>query len=595
MEKAVINIKRTLVVLFLGLSKGVFSQGIAPLERVISIELNGVSTREALKQIEEHGQVLFAYKTDNVAGTNTIQRGYASQTVREILNDLFQGTMTYKERGNYIILKPAPKPAAEEVTLEGYILNAQTLEKLPYVSVYDTLSLTSTISDVYGYYKIRLSTKDDIVMRIRRDGFQDTIFRWTGEMPNVFSIALKPNTPVVAVDTAQTELPFFQRLKGASFLNVSEEQRANLINFKDKLKGKAQFSVVPGVGTNGKLSGVTTVDYSFNLLGGFNGGVRVLEIGGLFNMIWDTASYCQIAGLFNSVGGPVKGVQVAGLFNRDGSSVQGVQIGGLLNTARHINGVQLAGLLNQCGDSSRYVQASGLVNHAGRNYTGVQLAGLVNNTEMNGRGVQVSGLVNRAGTDFRGVQLSGLINKAATMKGVQLGVININDSIDGIALGFLSFSRKGLHQLEISADETFPANLGFRTGTHRFYNTLTVGGRFTEGNRPIWRFGYGVGTSVRTSPKSRLYFDLTSNLIYQNDDFQFNRALNTFGISYEYRLADKIALAVGPTFNALIDHQISTGDPNALSTIAPYSIYEDVWSDSRVISWVGVKVALRFF
>lgn len=590
-----------------------YGQSIAPLERIISVELTGQTSREALKLIEEKATLTFAYKTDIIEGSNSLQRSYSNRTVREILNDLFQGSITYKERGEYILLKEAPKPAAQEVVLEGYVTNATNGAKIGFASLYDTLSLTSTVTDVYGYYKIRLSTKEDIVIRVRREGFRDTTFKWTGEMANVQNLALVPDVPVAVMDSLSVDstASFLRRLKNGELIQLNDEQRANLINFKDRLKRSAQFSVVPGVGTNGKLSSVTTVDYSFNLLGGFNGGVRVAEIGGLFNMIWDSVSYFQLAGLLNMVEGPVSGVQIGGLLNLDNDRFHGVQIGGLLNRVAgdtkgvqvgglvnltgRTQGVQIGGLVNASGDSSTYVQVAGLVNNTGHSFRGIQIGGLYNNQFTNGRGAQVAGLINRAGPDFQGVQISGLVNQAATMKGAQIGFINISDSLAGVAIGFFSYSKHGLHQLEVSANESFAANLAFRSGNHLFYNSFSAGGRFINGNRPIWRFGYGVGTSARLGERSRLYMDLTSNLIYQDGDFQFNRALNTLEVTYQYQLSKTIGLAIGPNLNLLMDYDVTNHPTTGLASIAPYTVYHSNWGTTDAQIWIGGKVALRFF
>ncbi len=628
MEKVVTKVVKTAGVLFLLFSGMVNAQVVPPLERVVTVELTGQSSRDALKLIEEQGDLTFAYKTDIVDGSNSMHRTYADQSVREVLNDLFQGALTYREKGEYVILRPAPKVPEQEVVLEGYVLDALSGEKIPYASVYDTVSFGSAVSDEYGHYKVKLSTKDNIVMRVRKDGYRDTTFKWVGEMQNVMNVRIYPEITEIPEDTlsADSVTGFFQRLKNKKFIKMSDEQKANLINFKEKLTRNAQFSIIPGVGTNGRLSGVTTVDYSFNLFGGFNGGVRKVEFGGLFNIVWDSVSYFQMAGIFNAVGGPVNGMQLAGITNLNNSSVDGMQLAGMLNVARKevkgmqlggfanaamkvdgmqlggfanaamkADGMQLAGFANALGDSSEAVQLSGFTNYAHRNNSGAQISGFFNVALQNYKGLQIAGFGNLAGGRFEGMQLSSMINIAENIKGMQLGFINVSDSIDGVPIGFLSFSRKGLHQLEISGTETFPANVAFRTGTNQFYNTFAAGGHFSNSARPVWRYGYGVGSSVRLSPKSRLYFDLQSSLLQEGGKKPFNASLNTFDITYNYQLTDKISIAAGPSYNVLVS-QLNAGSADEhIVSIAPYDFYNQNTGNANVRMWVGGKVALRFF
>ena len=87
-------------------------------------------------------------------------------------------------------------------------------------------------------------------------------------------------------------------------------------------------------------------------------------------------------------------------------------------------------------------------------------------------GAQVSGLMNICGGDIYGAQISGLLNFGTRVHGSQIGVFNFSDSVAGVPVGFLSFVRKGYHQLEISANESFPLNLALRTGVRQFYNEI---------------------------------------------------------------------------------------------------------------------------
>ena len=99
MEKVVI--KFALIFSFIFSCLNGFSQSqtdFPPLERIMSIDLSGSSSKDALKLMEEQGKFGFAYKTYVVSSTNSMTRSYNNKTTREILYYLFQWEVSYKSK-----------------------------------------------------------------------------------------------------------------------------------------------------------------------------------------------------------------------------------------------------------------------------------------------------------------------------------------------------------------------------------------------------------------------------------------------------------------------------------------------------------------
>ncbi|MDX2361475.1 MAG: carboxypeptidase-like regulatory domain-containing protein [Crocinitomicaceae bacterium] len=619
MEKAVFKIVQTLCALGFMVTAVNAQTEIPPLERVVSVELNAHTARESLKRIEAEGRFSFAYQTELVDGTQQLSRIYQNKTTREILDDIFQGEVKYKEKGNYIILKKSPKLKELEIKLDGYIFDTKTLEKIAFATLFDTVTLTSTLSNSYGHYSLKMNKKQEIQFTVKRVGYHDTTFVWNGEGNSVLNIGISPIESAEPVDTIGVENRF-------KLFKLTEDQKANLNNFKENLKQKVQFSIIPGVGTNGDLSPVTAVDYSINLFGGFNGGVKKAEIGGIFNIVWDSVQFFQAAGFFNAVGGNQRGLQLAGFANLNNASFTGAQMSGFLNvTRRDFRGAQMAGFMNStlqslsgfqaagfgnyAGDSSEVIQMAGFGNYVGHQNNGVQVAGFINiarrefeGTQLSGfynylgrdgGGLQMSGFANTALGNFEGAQVSGFVNYAKKIKGVQIGFINISDSIEGVPIGFFSFSRHGYHQLELSTNEVTPINLAFKTGTHQFYNSFLIGGRFSSTNNYL-SYGYGIGSSIRASKRSRVFFDLQASQIQRaNATYRVN-ILSKFTVSYHFNLTKNIGIAAGPSFNVLLSDNT---DPLGLQTesLVPYDFYNQNHGDANVKMWVGGQIALRFF
>lgn len=615
MEKGVINLIRVVLLLFFfNVSVSFSQQTTPPLERKVTVTFDAIQLKQALQKIELAADFSFAYKTGVFDEKMLINRAYINKTVREILDDIFQGSILMIGKGNYILLKANPKTEGSEITIEGYVINLQTKEKIPFATVYETQTLSSAVSDEYGHYVLKLKGENQSFITAKKNTFQDTNLIFNPTDSRVVTLFLQPITQVsdssITDETIDSTnfLARFQRLK---WLKFTDERKANMSNFKDFIQQKGQFSLLPKIGTNGKLSSATTVDYSFNLLGGVVGGVRKFELAGLFNIDIDTVQYGQIAGLFNVVGGHQSGVQVAGLFNSNLSDFKGVQIAGLSNIVnKEVFGLQIGGIANKVKGEFYGIQIGGIVNYNLAKTTGIQvggisnfslesskviqIGGIYNHVAKNSSGIQIAGITNNAEKNYTGIQISGILNKADSLKGSQIGFINYSNHITGIPVGFLSFSKSGIHQLEIATTESLPIQIGLKTGVSAFYNSLFLSGRFTS-SQNIVGLGYGIGSSVKLNDRNRFCFDLQSIYLVNSAHFDENY-LHKFIVTYQFQVKKKFAVAIGPSLNLLTIRNIHAHSSSELKRITPYSLYEKSTINGRFNQlWVGGTVAIQLF
>lgn len=304
--------------------------------------------------------------------------------------------------------------------------------------MYEKQQLISSFTDQAGNFSIRLKTKyPDAQLSISKDGFHDTAFVLQPKYDQKLSIALT----ALRVQTPEPAWVVTQHTDSVQDVNIHKEpenydmieqkwlgkvllsskQKIQSLNLKKFYTTRAyQFSVVPGIGTHGKMNSRVINNTSINLLGGYSGGVNSFEIGGLFNMVQGDVSCAQIGGLFNLVGGSAKGFQIGGLYNDVNHSVDGIQIGGLANRVfKKVKGFQIASLVNLVGSLD-----------------GTQIGGLMNVVRNEMKGTQLSALYNHAG-EVRGVQI-GLINHTSSYTGTSVGLINISKSKKGrTRVGFL--------------------------------------------------------------------------------------------------------------------------------------------------------------
>ena len=581
------------------------------LERKISLSIDNERLDVALKRISGAGNFTFSYNPQILDGGKVVKHTFVNKSIREILDEVFKGSVEYKARGKYLILTRGSQTAQQPAILTGYVIDEATGERLKDVSIYDPVTLTSTITDSFGYFEIKIDRPSpDLILSVNRANYADTLV-YVESRDRLLNIPIKINKEKVAViaDSVGQKVKRFWEKQVLLF-----EKNKNLRNIDDTLYRKTQVSFVPFVGTNHKMSGHVINDYSFNILGGYALGVRKLEIGGLFNLVRGDMTGVQFGGLLNGVGGKMTGVQFAGVFNGNRYASRGLQFAGVLNlntddteglqaagvgniTAGRQDGPQLAGVFNIASHETDAVQLAGVFNLAAKNIRGAQVAGVFNLSGKNIKGVQVAGVMNVAGKRIRGAQVAGVLNIASRVKGSQIGLVNIADSVQGVPIGLISFVWKGYHKIEVSADEIFYTNLSFRTGVRQFYNIFTAGAKpATYGdNETLWTFGYGLGTAPRLSRKLFLNFDLTSNQIVQGNTIDAINLLNKVYVGFDYQFLRKMSLTFGATINGHVTKNSVDTYPELFTEYQPDIFYErDFGSGHHLKMWFGGKIGLRF-
>jgi hypothetical protein len=604
--------RHLLVGLFIFLFNFSFAQGNAApyLERTMTINASQVTTGEILNQIEKSVSCVFSYNNHVVNMERKVSVQLTNRTVRQVLDKVFEGQLQYKERGNYIILSKA----TSNKVVAGYVENSKG-EKIANASVYDLNTLSSATTNEYGYYEMKVKRDNPVALKVSKELYTDTV------------IPLQPVTPtlktiVIEEENQKTKLPQIARTIGDTLRskfnvlsNWTVEQftrNPNVRNIHDSLYAPFQISAFPFVGTNGRLSGNIENGLSFNLFGGYNGGVRYVEFGSLFNIDRKDVRYFQMAGIFNMVGGEVQGCQVGGIMNINMQSMSGVQVGGIMNVIdKNVHGVSLGGVMNVVGGQAKGAQLGGVMNVIGGELKGIALAGVLNLQDDRFHGAQVSGFLNSArgkssglqiagflneADTINGVQIAGFVNRAKHINGVQIGFINLSESMSGVPIGFFSYSKKGYHKLELAYDELNYAHLSFRSGSQGFYNILDVAARpkLPFSRNGIFLFGYGVGTAPKLSNRVALNFDVTGHQVFQN---RFKSEVNVLAKTFlgvDYNFLNKCSIFAGVTWNAYI----TDNDIDLLHSLEyiPSGIREQQWGSSVTAhSWFGWKAGIRFF
>ena len=360
---------------------------------------------------------------------------------------------------------------------------------------------------------------------------------------------------------------------GAAFLATAQEVQDPQVKERP-----VQISFVYPIGTNGLESGQYINNASFNLLAGYNYGVRGAELGGFANVLrYDVVGF-QGAGFANVTGGNIKGAQGAGFVN---------------TTRGNVVGVQGAGFANVLGGHVEGVQGSGFANVALGSIVGAQLTGTVNFAQGDVTGAQLSGLANYSGGEVRGVQGSTLFNYAGTLSGVQVGLVNFAKEYKrGAAIGLLNFVKGGMNRFEISYDDIVAINGSYRSGTPFLYTILAAG---IDPDKDRWTYGLGLGSQYRISQK---FFGnveaTTSSLMSLDERLDGHYIMNRLNLNIGYSLFGNVALVAGPVLNIYVSRPDEDGEDPFSGIVPDNTLFDDASSDWSVNAWVGYRAAVRF-
>ena len=589
------------------------------LERQVTISVSNETVQYILTEISHQAGFVFSYSPEVVNSSTKTSLKVENQSVRFVLNLLFEENIKYKVRGKYVILQKntlaQQNDSKKEVVVEGYLYDSQTGEKLTEATVYSKEQKVAATTDEYGYFRLEIPKDENASdLKVSKFGYSDTLIAPIASKSNFVNIELKTNEipdeiPVLVSPKEEKREEEFEDIKLPEWL-VNDDLLANARNISDTIFSKTQFSAAPYLSTNRFLSGNTVNDFSFNMTVGYVQGVKKFEVAGISNIVREDAGLCQLAGISNTVGGITNGVQAAGIINTT-KVLNGIQAAGIVNivkndatpcqlagianiVGRKMIGLQSAGIVNICSELEG-VQSAGTVNLS-ENVYGLQVAGIANHATTI-KGVQIAGFVNNADS-IDGIQIAGYLNRARYMKGTQIAFANFADTCDGVPIGFLSIVSKGYHKLELSANEIFHANIAFRTGVKKLHNIITAGIKPKNFGSPLWTFGYGLGTSFTLSKNSMLDIDFTLHQIMKGSYLTEINTIGELSLGLDLAMSKKTSMFIGVSYNTYVTDIQSAYYEGIFSSIAPYTIQNETATGDvniNIKSWVGGKVGIRFF
>ena len=585
------------------------------LDRNISIQVSRQRLENVLEILSNKGNFFFSYNSNIIQADSLVSLNVVNRPVKDVLLTLFGDGYEFRESGNYIILRRAPiklrlvtnQAVTDDkfYTVSGFVIDDQTGEKVSDASVYEKTRLSYASTNGQGYFKLKLKSKyKTAAITVSKQFYEDTTVVIQPRYDQSINITIVPaeiseHTVTIrpqnyeAPETIQVQVPIndsthwlYTYVKKDSVLVertaigrwlVTSRQKIQSINLSQFFTVRpVQGSIVPGVSTNGKLNSQVINNFSFNLFGGYSGGVNGFEIGGLFNIDKKDVQYVQAGGLFNNVGGSVRGVQLAGISNTVLDSLNGSQLGGITNYVRK----------NFIGG-----QVGGIYNHIGGNLKGVQIAGITNFTNQKTKGAQIAGVANISSQQVHGVQIAGIFNYTRRLKGVQIGLINVTDSSDGYSIGLINIVYRGYHKLSISSNEVLHVNAAFKTGSSKLYSILLAGAS-ADTSEKAFSFGYGFGSELALNRRFAINPEVTAQYLYLGS-WEYLNLLNKFNLLLTIKFGKHFSIYAGPSYSVYISDQ-KHSIPGYKSNIPFDSFHKNEFSPT-ITGWVGWTAGINLF
>lgn len=561
------------------------------LGKVVSIHLENQALATVLDQLSKTGDFQFSYKSDILLQEKKVSINEQNKTVKYILDKLLQGSYHYTERGKYIIIHEGGE---KFFTISGYIQDGRTGARIGNVSVYEDQILASTLSNAQGYFKLPIKNKHrlkTISIVVSKQDYSEFSIDLNAGYDQELVLPILPSQEIQLKDIVVVKEKEDQSWAGR-FL-ISSKQRIQNINVgKFIAQRPIQTSLLPGIGTHGMLGANVVNKFSLNMLGGYTAGVNGFELGSLFNINKGSVSGVQIAGLFNSINGNMNGGQLGGLYNYSTGNVTGVQLAGLTNRVKgNVSAAQLGGISNNISGHFSGVQIAGIVNKNKDSTRGVQFAGLANWNDSLSKGVQIAGLQNMVETEMKGVQFSGLLNYARKMKGLQIGVINMADTMDGIGFGLASYYKNGYHKIVLSCDELLQMNLGYLSGTKRLYTFVGMGINLDPNNK-AYSLSYGIGRQFAIGKR----FALNAQVDWQG---YYIGTWDYVPLSFKaqssliYKFKEKLEFYAGPSYT-FTETRSTTPGAGYMNWLHSDRLHYTAIGN-RVTAWLGWQVGIRIF
>ena len=584
------------------------------LHRKISINVQNLFVPQTLHVIEQGYDFFFAYNPRQIPAYDRVTMNERNIALKKALDKILSNRFAYTTIGNHVILRlKGINTESEDFIILGVVRNSDGLP-LDSAVVYAVKENKAAITNDDGAFHLRLKEPTQYI-HISCPNYIDTLLiAETLNTEKIINLYRKvPSTTLSPSEIQELNVSSSQKQfeKLSLVRNLVPQSALYLNRLVNTIRSiPIQVSFLPGMGSQQLTKGLNVNSFSLNILAGYSKGISGFEIGSLANIIGGDVKGGQVAGIANIVNGQINGLQLAGVFNYTFNHVSGVQISGVGNISNNnVEGLQLAGVSNNNKGTINGAQISGVLNTNLRKMTGLQLAGVANiqidkiiGCQLSGvygiasdvKGVQLSGIMSHTTHDVSGVQISSLLNKTRKLNGLQIGIVNIADSIEnGVQVGLFNIVKNGYRAFEFTKDETYYCNFMYKTGGKRLYSILDAG--IMKDNVGV---GYGMGYIQPIYKRLSINMDaIYSALLATNTSDTYQGKIMDFRLGINYRIQKHLTLTGGLSFNQYDPDKENerSGSAGKISFTGNSSnTISQAFQNNKKAMWLGWFFGVRF-
>lgn len=135
----------------------------------VNMELRNVPLTDILKELEKQTGIVFSYESSLLTGLPNVSLSARDESLIYCLKRLLAPLpVSYKETGNYIILKKKPR----QYTISGFVQNKESQECLINATIFEQRLQKGATSNNYGFFSITLPS-GNVTLRTSYVGFKN--------------------------------------------------------------------------------------------------------------------------------------------------------------------------------------------------------------------------------------------------------------------------------------------------------------------------------------------------------------------------------------------------------------------------------------
>jgi TonB-linked SusC/RagA family outer membrane protein len=154
-----------LLTLTLTMSFSAFAAGELLLSERVQLTVDNVTLKDALREIERQSEFTFLYNDASIDVNQAVTLSTTDLTVKELLDEVLENKgINYTIVDNQIVLTQASAELQEQKTITGTILDAETGDGLPGVTVLEKGTSNGTITDLDGNFTLNVAENATVVV-----------------------------------------------------------------------------------------------------------------------------------------------------------------------------------------------------------------------------------------------------------------------------------------------------------------------------------------------------------------------------------------------------------------------------------------------